>query len=76
MKQLLKTIVRTAFILVAIALMWNLAGGWLPTGQQQERQASAAALSVQAIEMAPINAPGLASRSADSPDPNAVVGIT
>jgi len=71
MKHTLKSIARTGSILVAIALLWSLTGGWLPVGPHQEPQAHAAALSLQPVSMAPLNAAGLASKGgkgAGSPD--------
>jgi hypothetical protein len=81
MKQVFKTTVRSISILVAIILVWNLASGWLLTGPGQGI-ARAAAFSVQPVEMAPLNAPALASKgstgktSPQSPDPSVAIGIT
>jgi hypothetical protein len=62
MKHSLKSLARTGSLLVAMALLWGLTGGWLPVGPHPEPQAHAAALSLQPVALAPLNAAELAAR--------------
>jgi hypothetical protein len=73
-------------MLVAIALVWGLAGNWLESGTvglvQVEPPARAAALTVQSISMASLSSPDLASKGAkgaqlpDAPGTAAGTGFT
>src|SRR5437764_6560386 len=64
MKQTMKSLARSLTILAAIFLAWGVAGSWLDDNPLQRGQASAAALTVQSVSMAPVNAPDLDKKDA------------
>jgi hypothetical protein len=62
MKHTLRNIARAGSILVALALLWGVAGGLLPVGPHPVPQVHAAVLSIQPVAMAPVKGAELASK--------------